>query len=816
MNPWEKYQEASTQTDSPLNNEQQNENGPWDKYSDSQTSPSDSGFTESSFDTTASPPQQSVNPIQSAGMGMVKGYAESLSGLNTKMLAVSALADSPILDTKALQNSFKKNAEYWKLVAEQSNEMGGDNFVFNMIGGLPIGMAEFGVTRNPISIVAAGGIISALKDYGEEVEKNPDAKIDFGNIGAGAVGGAVTGATLGAVHVTGVALENLAKLIQKHGVDTIKNMFTAINGGDERMGQKALDILSDPTYNKKAKLEDISVSREAGKEKIDAFKGKSKEDITQMRIQRKDELFKRDRDFDFQMNEKSKQLSSDIKLKQYKAEDAINDMKDVRKETLTSLSEANKEQVLQSAANVEGSIANAQIAVKEHIDSVFSGMLQKVEQLKKQTGEAIGTNWSKLIEAHPTEGASSAKIIERIKQADGEEQLFSFKSNNGFILVTPKVDNKAMNQAADQLQSEINSALFTRGSGQSAKVTANTMRITNDLFEQASSMPQGQGTIVPGMGKIYSRLADAFHIKNYADDFSPEARTYVDDIIGLNKKYGGYKERLIEVYGNYFKRDGDSLIPKTDVIFSKFERNDTLFMRKLQEAEKIHGLKDEDKVFDQVKRTYDNFKKVQTAQEQNHLALKSNLQKKISAENAKFEEAIRALRQNRNMLTSEEKRTMNDMLFSMKKANDLENKTFIDSVDKKISEFAKSRAEGLKNLRSSISEEQLTLETKHMLRSFRPKAGMAHIFQSIGIWGVVGGTAGMMTGYMPAAVAVPMVLGKGIMAAATSPRLLANTSRWAIENKAVLKKTVEAARKTGETLNKSAILKRLIATQTTP
>ena len=754
-----------------------------------------------------------AGPIEGIANSVLKGYAESAAGANTKLLALSKLVNSPIFDTKDLQDNFRKNAQYWKQTEEEALNAGGDNPVFSMLGALPIAAAEFGATKNPVSMVVAGGVLSALQDYGKEIEKNPEAEIKFGNAAGSFAGGAAgTAAALGAFHYAGVGVQKLATLVEKHGLQTVKNMFTAMNGGDERIGQKAIEILSDPRYNKKEKLLSTTINQEQQAMRVEGFKGESKEQFVANANAKKQEMFSRQQDFDFKIRQRERSLSNDVNLKVGKADAAIVEMETNKVDTLASMKYANSNQLASSAKIMANSIDTAKSSVREQIDTVFSGMLKKVEGLKSDTGKSRGDMWSRLIEEHPSAGADVDNIIHRIQKADGGEQLFHFGHEDRFITVIPKVKNKVMNDAAVQLQSELNSAIISELGG--SKVTSNTMKITHDIFDNAANLPIGQGSLAPGIGKVYSNLAEAFHIKNYVDDFSGEARGYVDEIVNLNKKYGGYKDKLSEVYSRYFKKDGENLVPKTDEIFSRFDKGDRLYEARLIQSEKIHGLAPEDKVYASVRKAYENFKKVRETEEVIHLSLKKSMQRNIASENSSFRESIRNLRKNKGNLSTTESQKMSDLLFSIKQANDVENKTISDAFDGKLRALAQSRAAGLRSLRDEIAEDNLTLETKHMLRSFRPKSGTAHIMQNIGLYGGVGSTIGGLSGTISPAVAIPMALGKGILSVAMSPRALAKGTRFALKNKEAIKNMTKNAKETGKVMQSSVLLKRLLASQT--
>lgn len=779
------------------------------------------GSKEGNAKTALDPKQGAISsvsgPIEGIANSVLKGYAETAAGANTKLLSISKLVNSPIFDTKDLQDSFRKNSQYWQQVQKEADDNGGDNFILNMLGGLPIAAAEFGATKNPVSMVVAGGVLSALQDYGKEVENNPEAEIKFGKTAEAFAGGAAgTALAVGALHVAGVGIEKLGILVQKHGVQTVKNMFTAMNGGDERMGQRAIDLLSDPRYNKKEKLIDPATNLEQQAMRVEEYKGQSKEQFLMETQAKKQEMFSRQQDFDFNIRQREREIRNDVDLKVSKADDAIIDMQQKKLEVIDGLKESSSEQIANSANIMADSIDNAKNSVKQQIDTVFSGMLRKVEGLKSETGKAQGAAWSKLIELHPSEGANVSKVIDKIRSADGGEQLFNFKPNGGIVFVTPKVDNKVMNEAAEQLQNEINSALFQR-SGMSArqgeKVTANTMKITHDIFDNAARLPEGQGSLAPGIGKIYSNLADAFHVKNYVDDFSAQAKPYVSEILELNKKYGGYKDRLSEVYSRYFKRDGDVLVPKTDEIFARFDRGDRLYEAKLLNAENIQGLSPQDKVYAQVRKSYENFKKVRSAEESANVGLKKSLQRNISMENQSFSESIRNLRLNKRNLSSQESQKMSDLLFTIKQSRDMENKAISDVFDDKLRKLAQSRSEGLRSLRDQISDENLTLETKRMLRSFRPKEGVSRIMQNIGLYGATSSAIGGLTGVINPATALPMALGKGILAVSMSPRAVSKVTRFAFKNKESIKAAAEKSRETGKVMHSSVLLKRLVAAQ---
>jgi hypothetical protein len=513
-----------------------------------------------------------IAPAKYYGQSIVKGVAEGAAGINSGLAGVTRLLDSPIYDTKALSQAYASNADLMRKVAKEAEAAGGTNWTLNTVASLPFGMAEFGTATNPISIVAAAGMVGAMKDYGEAIAQNPEAEFNMSNIQAGAQNATLTAGTMGAINVAGAAIENVAKLIQKHGVSTIRNMFSAINGGDERMGQKALDILSDPNYNKKAKLADITATAEKNAERIELTKSKTVEMVKDSRRKIADDMFQRDRDFDFGV----RQLSSDVKatsdLKLAKADADIAELVNARDASLQKLGMDNKDEIAGAAVKIDQAIKNAQVSVQDYIEAVFTGMYKKVEHLKQQTGKAVGETWDKLITSHPQEGVKAEQIWERLKSADAGENLFTFSRKDGQVKIQPHKSNPQLNGIAKQMEMEINTSFNDGGIA-----TGNVMKITHDFFEAASNMPADKGATLPGIGKIYGNLAEAFHVRNYADSFSPSARAYVDDIINLNQKYGSYKNKMADTYARYFKKEGDSFVPKTDQIFGRFDRGDTRY-----------------------------------------------------------------------------------------------------------------------------------------------------------------------------------------------------------------------------------------------
>lgn len=827
------------------------DSGSADTIDESQVSWDTPTFTEASFPSDKETTIKEIsNPIEGIGMSLAKGYAESLAGANVKLLGVAALANSPNFDTRNLQATFKQNAEYWGEVTKQAEDMGGNNALWNIVGGLPIGAAEFGTAANPVSIVALATVSSALKDYGDAVMKNPDAKIDFGNFGAGVVGGALTAGTLGAIHYTGAGLENAAKLIEKHGEDTIAKLFTAINNGDAAKGEMALKILKDKLYNKKEILktpEQLSAEQQATKE---AYTAQTKEEVFKMREAHTREVQDRNRTDDFNLDQRKRELKAESDLKISKAQDAVSDLESTQRESLRKLRdvsdinisrrseagsvalqetrESGKEAIGRTAGELAERTSAAKMAVQEDLQATFTAMGDAIKCLKDVEGKVVNTQWGRLIDEHPGVGVDSHNILPNILKADGGEKIFRFSVKDGEVIVSAV--HPSMNQQAAHIQREINNSLTTIDG--TSTVTANIMKISHDLFSQMAHMPADKGALAPGVGKVFGNLADAFHVKNYADNFSGDARLLVDDILSANERYGGYKDKLSEVYSNYFKANGE---PNIEMIFNRMDRGDKLFMDKLARVEEVQGIRAEDKVFEKIRQSHALYQRVAKAEKEQVTKLEEALKKTMREDNAAFNKSIDALRKGKiravenktlsnrerlalkreevGTLTRQESQRISDELSALHAANVKESQAMLAAFREKIHQFGVSRAETLRTMKSEMAEQTLINETKHMLRSFRPASGMAHILQNIGLYGAAGAGMGMMTGTMKATTAIPLAIGKGLMSVALAPRSLAEMSRFALRHKPAIKAGVRRTKKTGEFMQ-STLLKRLLATQT--
>lgn len=752
------------------------------------------------------------NPLQRIGGEISRGYAQSASGINTKLLALAKVLDNPIIDTDTIQNGLRQNAEFWKQQADAIPYRDNNAWVWNTLGGMPIGVAEFGATKNPVSIIAAAGGLNALNDFGEQLKKDPNTAMEVEQmLGSFVSGAAITGAFVGGLHLSGVALEKMGTLIEKHGKDTVKKMLVSITGNEEK-GKLAFELIEKQMVDFKKKLPGLDKTKEENRLVLEQERALLKKQEEELVATHKSDIKQMKDDFDVKIHQTDKELAEAYGIKKQNADAAIKDMQVKNKVEVDAKSLQSKEAIDLTTESVSNSINTAKVTLFDQMDELFNGMIQKTEKLKKAEGELVGNIWDKIISGFPTTGAKTDSVINRVMNLNNlkENSLkFSFDKKGNRFVVNSGSSLPQFTNIAKQVEADLN-YLMVSAAERNGVITANELRHAFDAFKGIgySKMTEGGG-VMTAYGRVISELGDMMNIGNYADDVVPGAKSFVQEIINTKKKYGARKDALASAYSKYFKTERGTVVPNVEAVFKRLDSGDERLIRRLRDAEK--EVMPEDRVLDKVIDMHKKFKTIEATELNTVKKLKAQVLKEKQTSELAHNEAIRLSELNNSKLLGVEGQAIKDQIWNMKRQNSKVLDELDMAFDSKLKQHREIAEKKLKDISTTFTSQEQLLEVEHILRSVRPQSGFFNVLQNIGLYGAAGAGTSLVLGLNPA-VALPTMLAKAGIAAAVAPKNVTKAAEFALgKGKEGIKKAVKSTRQTGESIKKDQLLKKLIA-----
>ncbi len=680
-------------------------------------------------DNIAETPKGSSGSIISDVSGdLARGVINSGAGTVDKINGVAKLLKNITQIDLGTQNLTNVSNNLKQMASEQpttGNPIASGALQF--AGSIPDAVLEFAGTGGPAGFIARSAALSAADKFNKE--QTPTSLIE------GAVVGGTVGAALNAI--PGV-IDSTAIMAKKWGQTAGKTYFQKVTGATNDEAETFVNNINKYNLDPKKEAEDYADAKGRAAEEVSALRQRNNDIISQAKEQHTDEYIaakdassKAIQDLDRGNNS----LRDD--LKELQKENEIN----LARSTSTDMMAANDlaaQRLSDATAKQVDAVAQAKNALTNDLTSTFSTATKKLETLQKGVTDNVEMAHAAL-EKNGLDYVPTPVLQESIDNAIARNSKGFFKvitSGDGkSLMVNPKegVRTPAVTSALDLVNS-VRSNLVNEFL-KNGKTSLSAIQANQALLEGAISRGFKGEALPKDLADMLSQVKQAINPTKLYDK-SPAELSHLKPLADANKAFSTQIDGMRNALELYKDNVDGSINP--DKVFKALDRGDTGYIAKLKEADK--ALPPEDRIFDKVKKSYDNFKFVNSSEK---LALTS-IEKQVSSQRVALKSKFNEMEEKLAMQQRRE-------LSQTRTAHSYAERDFINEQRKAMSDLhlqqkqtlnalKVQKDQELESLQRSIDDRLKFLHIQNMARGARANpSGTMRIVQNVGEYHSISG-----------------------------------------------------------------------------
>lgn len=715
-------------------------------------------FSDLPNNTPTSNPNITSNPITNISGDLTRGFLNSGAGTVDKINgAVKLLKNITNLDigSQGLSNVSNALRQTASQQPQSSNPI--VSGVGQFIGSVPDALAEFAGTGGGVGFIARNAALSAADAYNKT--QSP----------ADLIKGAAIGGTVGAVvNKIPDLIDSASILAKKWGQTAGKTYFQKVTGATNDEAEQFMNNINDININPKDEVEDYNDAKARSAQEVSSLRETNNDLIAKQKEQSNEEYQMAREQSSKALQDVARSNDSTIDdLKDTQTQDKINIVRS-NSNNLMAATDASTQRLADATANQISNIANAKNALSAELTSTFATAAKKLDAMQKgvtdnvamanaslekngldyvptqiiknELDSAIGTGVGRYFK---NRGVPDREVAPGVKISDlPPDQQAKFGQG---ITAAPGTATGAVSKAVD-LINETRSALVDEFA-KTGKTSLSAIEAQSTALENAISKGFNGQSLPKNLVSTMSKIKSAITLtKNSVDeegnkipglyDRHPAELSHLKPLADANKAYSSQIDGMRNALDLYKDNVDGSINP--DKVFKALDSGDTGYIAKLKQADE--ALPKEDRIFNKVKQSYDNFKFVENSEKSSLSKIQKQVSENRNALKSKFDDMEQKLTINQRKqmseirtgnsyaerdLANQQRKQLSDLHYSQKQALNL---------------MKAQKDKELDTLQKSLNDRLKFLHIQSMARGERANpSGSMRIVQNVGEYHSISG-----------------------------------------------------------------------------
>lgn len=595
------------------------------------------------------------------------------------------------------------------------------------IGSIPDALAEFAGTGGGVGFIARSAALTAADAYNKTQSPTDLVK------------GALIGGTVGAAveKIPGL-IDSTAKLAKQWGETAGKTYFQKVTGATNDEAEQFIRNINDININPKDEVEDYNDAKARASQEVSSLRESNNDLISKQKEQHNEE-------YQMAKDRSSKALQDVVRsndstiedLKDAQTQDKINLVRS-NSNNLMAATDASTQRLADATASQVGAVSNAKNALSNELTSIFYTASKKLDTMQQGVTDNVTMANASLeknglgyvhtpllqVELDNTIARNSKGFFKTITSGDGRNLLITPKSG----VNTPAV-NGALNLVNSVRANLVNDFL------KNGKTSLSAIQANQALLEGAISKGFKGEELPKDLAEMLSQVKQAINPTKLYEKY-PQELSHLKPLADANKAYSTQIDGMRNALNLYKDNVDGSVNP--DKVFKALDSGDIGYIAKLKQADE--SLPKEDRIFDKVKQSYDNFKFVENSEKSSLSKIQKQVSENRSALRNKFDDMEQKLviNQRKQMsqirtgssyaerdLANQERKKISDLHYSQKQALNL---------------LKAQKDKELDVLQNSLNDRLKFLHIQSMARGERANpSGSMRIVQNVGEYHSISG-----------------------------------------------------------------------------